>query len=789
MFWILLRSSVSARKRILTAKLLLAAVVVCPSVFGMQPGQTAGNTPANRPKTITDGSGNVTSYTYAGGQAQSTGGNSNAGYLSQIVDPGLGTEQFGPYDYDGNLLTYTDQANTTQTYSYDPDGDLTSDAFSNPNNPAYASSSVAPSFDEFDRVTGYTTGTLTSPGSEMVGYGFTANDAYADSVTRHYTNGPSATVGYSYYDDFTRNTMTTPLSSQPFTYGHDADGNTTSVTDPSGAAGCYVWSPDGLLTQSSHVSGGTPVDTTTYSYNPLDMLSDASTVAKAGSENGNVIAEFGTNGGIGYNNLGDTMSVSSSVDGTSGASSYGYDGQSQLTSESTTFGGARANPTFSYDNAGNATGARTYDTTFTGANEDASVAYSATGAPSTVEGQTAGYDALNHLTSIGGESNTYTADGLLGSTTAGGSATYFVYDGDVPVGEVDGSGNVKSVNLSGPTGLVHRYDFNSYNGAIVNPRFYLFDTQGNTAERVDNSGNVLDTHAFDAYGKEITTPTTTSDPYAGFGAQYGYRTDSTSSLDLLGHRFYDPITARFVTRDPIGDAGGLNNYEYADNNPVNEFDPSGYYGWDEYWSDVGQFGAGEGAGFLNFGASTVIGLSGIGLFNPELAAKLSHPANMCGEDAQDGDIFGQGLLTVASFFVPGGEAADAGRGLHELGDFSQAIPGKIEGQQLLDLTEDFKAETGFDVKFNSPLAQEDGNQFVDGVVHFKLGPDEAMDKGMVYEELGHGYDEYYGLNDRSLSNLDLHANTAENIINNDLLPTTAAENASLQDLANLLRAR
>jgi uncharacterized protein RhaS with RHS repeats len=66
--------------------------------------------------------------------------------------------------------------------------------------------------------------------------------------------------------------------------------------------------------------------------------------------------------------------------------------------------------------------------------------------------------------------------------------------------------------------------------------------------------------------------------------------DSTSNVDLLGHRFYDPVTARFVTRDPIGDMGGPNNYEYALNNSVNFGDPSGFVWWNINDPDFGIIG-------------------------------------------------------------------------------------------------------------------------------------------------------------------------------------------------------
>lgn len=43
----------------------------------------------------------------------------------------------------------------------------------------------------------------------------------------------------------------------------------------------------------------------------------------------------------------------------------------------------------------------------------------------------------------------------------------------------------------------------------------------------------------------------------------------------MTHRYYDPAAGRFLTRDPIGYAGGINLYAYTGNDPVNRADPSG----------------------------------------------------------------------------------------------------------------------------------------------------------------------------------------------------------------------
>jgi RHS repeat-associated protein len=45
-----------------------------------------------------------------------------------------------------------------------------------------------------------------------------------------------------------------------------------------------------------------------------------------------------------------------------------------------------------------------------------------------------------------------------------------------------------------------------------------------------------------------------------------------SGLYLTKYRFYDPQTGRWLSRDPIGEAGGINLYGYVGGNPVSWFD-------------------------------------------------------------------------------------------------------------------------------------------------------------------------------------------------------------------------
>ena len=101
---------------------------------------------------------------------------------------------------------------------------------------------------------------------------------------------------------------------------------------------------------------------------------------------------------------------------------------------------------------------------------------------------------------------------------------------------------------------------------------YAFDSEGNLAQRTDANGSVLSDHLFDAHG--ISLNGSLVEPF-GYKAQSGYYTDNETGLHLLTHRYYDSATGRFLTRDPISYAGGINLYSHVANNPVNLADPSG----------------------------------------------------------------------------------------------------------------------------------------------------------------------------------------------------------------------
>ena len=180
---------------------------------------------------------------------------------------------------------------------------------------------------------------------------------------------------------------------------------------------------------------------------------------------------------------------------------------------------------------------------------------------------------------------------------------YFIYDGDTLIGEMDAYGSTTAVNTTGATGLVSRQP----GGMSGDPIYYLFDPLGNVLHRLNDAGAVVSSDIYDAWGNRQYTDDTTGDPY-GYKGQYGYYTDHETGLILCTHRYYDPETGRWLTKDPIGHKGGVNLYGYCSNDPVNAVDPSGYSVWD---TAVSWFAGEEGDWVDTIGSGLYVGSSSV----------------------------------------------------------------------------------------------------------------------------------------------------------------------------------
>ncbi|MDY4079008.1 MAG: RHS repeat-associated core domain-containing protein, partial [Clostridium sp.] len=88
---------------------------------------------------------------------------------------------------------------------------------------------------------------------------------------------------------------------------------------------------------------------------------------------------------------------------------------------------------------------------------------------------------------------------------------------------------------------------------------------------------VTDTYSYDAFGNLINSTGTTKNNYLFAGEEK----DNTTGYYYLRARYMDTTTGRFTSMDSylgsVDDPVSLHKYLYANANPVNYIDPSGYF--------------------------------------------------------------------------------------------------------------------------------------------------------------------------------------------------------------------
>jgi RHS repeat-associated protein len=111
--------------------------------------------------------------------------------------------------------------------------------------------------------------------------------------------------------------------------------------------------------------------------------------------------------------------------------------------------------------------------------------------------------------------------------------------------------------------------------SAFNPQhfYYHSDGNGNVTSLLDSHQTVAARYQYDPFGNLLASSGIMADVNLyRFSSKEAH---ANSGLYYYGFRFYEPGLQRWMNRDPIGEAGGLNLYSFVGNNPLMLVDPWG----------------------------------------------------------------------------------------------------------------------------------------------------------------------------------------------------------------------
>jgi RHS repeat-associated protein len=380
-------------------------------------------------------------------------------------------------------------------------------------------------------------------------------------------DGPFANDVISYRYDALRRVFERKVGGNTETFGYDAIGRLVSDINDLGA---FSMSFLGQTRQITALHNGTVDTTWTYETNHNDRRLQS--ITNTGVARGYLYTTT-------PENLITTMTETGGNVTGSGNWTYGYDAVDRLhTAQSS----ATIQYTYAYDPASNLTTIQNPGSTNTltpnGLNQIGSL-----------NGTTFSYDPNGNLTQDDQRSYRWDAENRLigiGYNAQPSKQTTMRYDGlgrRIAIITTDGGMTNETRHLwCGETlcqarnandVVIQRYfaegEETTSAGALV---YYARDHLGSVRDLLmAQNGSGVASYDYDPYGSAMQTSGQISSNFRYAGMFY----HEGSGLYLTRYRAYDPRTARWLSRDPLGELSGSNLYAYVRNNPVSRRDPRG----------------------------------------------------------------------------------------------------------------------------------------------------------------------------------------------------------------------
>jgi len=560
-----------------------------------------------------DAAGNLTTVTDPAIRATATKYN-GLGQTTQTTDPAGGITRYG-YDARGNLISVTDPKGNIHrfsydrldrtvmeirplgqaiSYAYDANGNLTqtTDALGQAKQYSYDAANrrtredyylagsttpaktVTYTYNALDRLTGYNDGTTQAI------YTYDAQQLRQTGESVNY-GGFSLSSSTAYNALGQKSGITYPDGAQ-YSYTYDSNNQLSTVALPGGSItiNSYLWTApsqitlpggtvrnqtfDGMLRlktfgvkdpgqsqvmsdqytydiTSNIIAKATEQGNTNYSYDTLDHLTNVAYTTTTQATTPPPANEAYT-----YDPIANRLTSAKT------SAAWVYDANSQLTSAD--------NLSYTYDANGNT--------------------LSQTDSLNLANTKNYVYDTDNRLIEVDDGNNaliasyTYDPFGRRLSKTVVSNATsttqYYFYAEEGLIAEADASGNI-----------TRSYDYAPGSTYGTNPLFtkvgsayyyYQNDHLGTPMKLVNQSGTVVWSATYDAFGNATVDPVSSITNNLRFPGQYY---DQETGLHNNWMRYYNPATGRYVTSDPIGLWGGINMYTYVYGSPLMYADPLG----------------------------------------------------------------------------------------------------------------------------------------------------------------------------------------------------------------------